>query len=111
MYFLKINHGKDVSISVANGNLHKQYCYIIFQCNNTCAKLFIIPPVTKNVSKYHTRNSENYIVPISRLELYKKKSVPDTIWKWNFLYLEVREGTSLNIFKKNLGESIPQLPK
>lgn len=29
----------------------------------------IIPPVTKNVSIYHTRNSENYIVPISRLEL------------------------------------------
>ena len=29
----------------------------------------IIPPVTKNVSKYHTRNSKNYIVAISRVEL------------------------------------------
>lgn len=70
----------------------------------------IIPPVTKNVSIYHTRNSENYSVPISRLELYKKSFVPDTIRKWNSLKLEVREATSLNIFKKNITESIPQPP-
>lgn len=41
----------------------------------------IIPPTTRNVPIYHTRNSENYFAQISGLELIKESFIPDIIRK------------------------------
>lgn len=58
----------------------------------------IIPPVTKNISMYHTRKRKNYIVLISILELGKKKIFCTRHFrKWHSLKLEASEITSQHI--------------
>lgn len=55
---------------------------------NTCN---IVPNKHENVSKYNTRNKEQFIIPRCRLELFKKSFVPDAVKQWNLLKLDTRE--------------------
>lgn len=66
----------------------------------------IIPPTTRNVPIYHTRNSENYFAQISGLELIKESFIPDIIRKQYFLKSEVREFESISL--KNSRENITE---
>ena len=68
------------------------------------SKLF--PQKHETRSQYNTRNKHQMYIPRSRLELFKKSFVPDSIKLWNSLALDIREAISINAFRKNI---LPQI--
>ena len=49
-------------------------------------------------------------IPISRLKLFKKSFVSDSIRLWNLLKAETRETISINSFRKNISVEIVSPP-
>ena len=66
----------------------------------------LFPQKHEAMSQYNTRNKNQIYIPRSRLELFKKSFVPDSIKLWNLLDLETREAISMNAFRKNI---LPQI--
>ena len=66
----------------------------------------LFPQKHEAMSQYNTRNKNQIYIPRSRLELFKKSFVPDSIKLWNLLGLETREAISMNAFRKNI---LPQI--
>ena len=55
-----------------------------------------------HVVPYHTRNRENFNVPLCRTEIYRQAFFPSVIRLWNNLDISLKSATSLEIFKKSL---------
>jgi hypothetical protein len=53
-----------------------------------------------SVSQYDLRNSNNYAIPICRLEITKKSFFPSTTRDWNNLSSEIINSDNINIFKR-----------
>ena len=70
----------------------------------------IVPKKHENVSKYNTRNKDQFIVPRCNLELFKKSFVPDAIKHWNSLNIEARVCTCINPFCKYLASCASNPP-
>ena len=62
----------------------------------------IFPSTRGNLSRYNTRNTEDYDIPQCRLQLFKKSFVPDIVGKWNSLSAVSKETTSIKEFKRNI---------
>lgn len=69
----------------------------------------IVPDMRCNASTYCTRNSQNYIITICRLQIYKS-FVPTVVNEWNSLHLDSRNSSSLSLFKNHISKSITVAP-
>lgn len=63
-----------------------------------------------NASAYHTRNSQDYNVPVCRLQIYKSSFVPTVVNEWNSLPLDTRDSSSLSLFKNKTSKSLTVAP-
>ena len=70
----------------------------------------IIPDMRCNASAYTTRNSQNYSIPVCKLQTYKSSFVPTVINEWNSLPLNTRLSSSLSVFKSKIKQKITEAP-
>jgi hypothetical protein len=62
----------------------------------------LFPQKHEDGSQYNTRNKHQINIPRSRLELFKKSFVLDSIKLWNLLALDTREAISIKAFRTNI---------
>jgi hypothetical protein len=62
----------------------------------------ILPPLVKECMPYTTRNSQNYSIPYSRLNCFKKSFIINSLELWNDLPIPIRQTKSISKFKKCL---------
>lgn len=72
--------------------------------------LDIVPDMRYNASAYYTRNSQNYNIPVCRLQIYKSSFVPTVVNEWNSLPLDIRDSSSLSLFKNKISNSLAVAP-
>ena len=70
----------------------------------------IMPNIRSKESMYVTRQSQNYNIPKSRLNIYKSSFVPKAIDEWNAIPLEIRQSSTLASFKNSLNTLKPTRP-
>ena len=66
-----------------------------------------MPNIRSKESMYVTRQSQNYNIPKSRLNIYKSSFVPKAIDEWNAIPLEIRQSSTLASFKNSLNTLKP----
>lgn len=54
----------------------------------------IVQDMRCNASAYYTRNSQNYSIPVCRLQIYKSSFVSSLVNEWNFLPSDARDLSS-----------------
>ena len=69
-----------------------------------------MPNIRSKESMYVTRQSQNYNIPKSRLNIYKSSFVPKAIDEWNAIPLEIRQSSTLASFKNSLNTLKPTRP-
>lgn len=69
----------------------------------------IVPDMRCNASAYHTRNSQDYNIPVCRLQIYIS-FVPTVVNEWNSLPLDTRDSSSLSLFKNKTSKSLTVAP-
>lgn len=62
----------------------------------------ILPPRVHELSRYSLRNNNNYAIPVSRTATFTNSFLPSTLRDWNTLSQDVRDATSLKIFKSKI---------
>ena len=73
----------------------------------------LFPEPVNRSTQYNLRNSDNFVIPPRRTEIYSKSVLPSSIKLWNDLNTEIRESPSLRIFKTNITNIVtsPPVPK
>ena len=70
----------------------------------------IMPNIRSKESMYVTRQSQNYNIPKSRLNIYKSSFVPKATDEWNAILLEIRQCSTLASFQNSLNTLKPTRP-
>ena len=66
--------------------------------------LDLLPRENKKCIVYNLRNDNDYIIPFTRLEVFKRSFVPTAIRLWNRLNFPKHEAKSLSQFKSSLSK-------
>lgn len=70
----------------------------------------LFPDLVQDSTPYNLRNNSNYVSLQRRTELYSNSFLPSSVKEWNQLDTEIRNASSLSIFKSKLKEKF-QAPK
>ncbi len=62
----------------------------------------LFPPLVAENNPYNLRNNDNFVTLARRTEIYSKSFIPSSVALWNELSDEIKESSTLNIFKSNL---------
>ncbi|MCG8033358.1 MAG: reverse transcriptase family protein, partial [Candidatus Thiodiazotropha taylori] len=73
--------------------------------------LDLMPPTVQETSRYNLRNSDHFQNYRANTNLYLDSFFPSTIRAWNNLSTEIKEASSLTIFKTLLNRNIQPPPK
>ena len=65
----------------------------------------LMPHLTRNISQYQLRNSDNIDIPFARTELSRRSCIPSYIALWNSLDQNFRTSVTLNGFKNKFKNS------
>jgi hypothetical protein len=90
--------------SLADRRKSQKLCFM-YKVNREIAPSYImdlIPPIVGDSTDYPLRNSANIGVPYNRTVISQKSCIPSSIALWNDLDIDMRNCTSLNIFKSLL---------
>ena len=73
----------------------------------------LFPDFVERSTPYNLRNSDNFVVPPRRTELYSTSVVPSSINLWNDLDIRIRNSPTLDSFKRNVSRlfALPPVPK
>lgn len=70
-----------------------------------------LPPLTSDVSDYNLRNSNNYVIPRSRLRISTNSFIPSTVAAWNNLDVTITNSPTLTSFKTKIKEIVFKAPE
>ena len=62
----------------------------------------LLPPQIREQSRYHLRNPNNFMTPITRTRFYYSSFLPSALRDWNSLNNDSRNSTTLTNFKRTL---------
>ena len=62
----------------------------------------LIPPTTRDISRYELRNRDNIAIPFSRTDISQKSCIPSSIALWNNLDQNLRTADTLISFKNKV---------
>ena len=71
----------------------------------------LIPPTVQETTRYSLRNSDHIQNYRTNTNLFLDSYFPSTIRAWNNLPTEIKNATSLSIFKSLLNRNMPRPPK
>ena len=82
--------------------MHNKICpQYLYEC---------LPPLTSDVSGYALRNSDNYVLPRCRLQVFQRSFVPSSVSLWNNLNLAIRNSRSISNFKNEIKDNVFKPP-
>ena len=73
----------------------------------------LVPPSISDISSYNLRNANNLQTVETRTRQYYNSFLPSVIREWNGLSEEIRNASSVSVFKSRLDQNVivPQIHK
>ena len=65
----------------------------------------LLPPRVQEQSRYHLRNPNNFMVPVTRTTFFFNSFLPSALREWNSLNAATRNSTTLATFKRKLNST------